>query len=70
MRIRAARQERPFGDLTDFARRVDLRQVGKRALEALVKVGALDAFGPRRAILDVLILNGLSSLKGAGPEPF
>ena len=32
----------PFRDLTDFARRVDLRQVGKRSLECLIKVGALD----------------------------
>ncbi len=49
--IMKARAEGPFKDLNDFARRVDLRQVGKRALECLVKVGALDRFGERPALL-------------------
>ncbi|HSB02179.1 MAG TPA: DNA polymerase III subunit alpha, partial [Anaerolineales bacterium] len=40
-----------FKNLNDFARRVDLRGVGKRALEYLIKVGALDAFGNRAALL-------------------
>ena len=40
-----------FKDLNDFARRVDLRAVGKRALECLIKVGAMDAFGNRAALL-------------------
>src|SRR5512147_2672043 len=43
-----------FLDLNDFARRVDLRAVGKRALECLIKVGALDCFGDRAALLDSL----------------
>lgn len=49
-----AHQDGPFTSLNDFMRRVDLRQVGKRSLESLIKVGALDAFGPRRSLLDVL----------------
>jgi DNA polymerase III subunit alpha len=52
--VMQARSEGKFSDLTDFARRVDLRQVGKRSLEALIKVGALDSFGPRRALLQAL----------------
>ncbi|PJF24433.1 MAG: hypothetical protein CUN53_17855, partial [Phototrophicales bacterium] len=36
-----------FTSLIDFCRRVDLRQVGKRAVESLIKVGALDALGDR-----------------------
>ncbi len=40
-----------FKDLSDFARRVDLRALGKRGLECLIKVGALDAFGERVALL-------------------
>jgi DNA polymerase-3 subunit alpha len=40
-----------FVDLNDLARRVDLRAVGKRALECLIKVGALDNFGNRSALL-------------------
>ncbi|MBI4732163.1 MAG: DNA polymerase III subunit alpha [Chloroflexi bacterium] len=43
-----------FPDLNDFARRVDLRAAGKRALECLIKVGALDKFGPRAAMLEGL----------------
>ncbi len=40
-----------FKNLNDFARRVDLRAVGKRALECLIKVGAMDSFGNRAALL-------------------
>ncbi len=49
--ILSARKDGAFRDLTDFARRVDLRQVGKRSLECLIKVGALDGFGPRVSML-------------------
>jgi DNA polymerase-3 subunit alpha len=52
--ILKGRGDRPFVDLNDFAHRVDLRHVGKRALESLIKVGALDRFGPRTAILDAI----------------
>ena len=47
-----AAKEGPFKDLNDFVRRVDLRQVGKRALESLIKVGALDCFGERKSLLE------------------
>lgn len=40
-----------FTDLNDFARRVDLRTVGKRSLESLIKVGAMDSFGNRASLL-------------------
>ncbi len=43
-----------FRDLNDFAQRVDLRALGKRGLECLIKVGALDAFGKRVALLAAL----------------
>ena len=49
--IMDARQDGPFADLTDFAHRVDLRQVGRRPLECLIKVGSMDAFGSRQALL-------------------
>lgn len=52
--ILEGRKDGPFADLNDFARRVDLRAVGKRVLECLVRVGALDSFGSRRALLEVL----------------
>ena len=41
----------PFRDLDDFCRRVDARIVNKRAMESLIKVGALDEFGERPKLL-------------------
>jgi DNA polymerase-3 subunit alpha len=52
--ILEAREDEPYTDINDFARRVDLRQVNKRPLECLIKVGALDMFGSRSALLTVL----------------
>jgi DNA polymerase-3 subunit alpha len=52
--IMEARKDGKFKDLNDFLRRVDLRQVGKRSLECLIRVGALDCFGPRKALMEVL----------------
>ena len=52
--IMEARREGPFTDLTDFAKRVDLRQVGRRPMECLIKVGGLDRFGPRLVLLQEL----------------
>jgi len=52
--ILEARGERSFVDIMGFTRRVDLRHVGKRALECLIKVGSLDSFGPRQALLEVM----------------
>ena len=40
-----------FKDLFDFCRRVDLRKVNRRSLEALIKAGALDSLGTNRATL-------------------
>ncbi|MFN3642543.1 MAG: DNA polymerase III subunit alpha [Gemmobacter sp.] len=54
-----ARGALPFADLADFAARVDLKRVGKRPLEMLVRAGALDALDPNRArvfeALDTLV---------------
>ncbi len=46
------RGQTKFQDVNDFLRRVDLRKVGKRALESLIQVGALDDFGSRPALLE------------------
>ncbi len=45
----AARGERPFADLADFARRINPRAINKRVLESLVAAGAFDATEPNRA---------------------
>ena len=53
------RGERPFVNLFDFARRVDLKRTGKRPLEMLARAGAFDVLDPNRArvfeALDALV---------------
>ncbi len=45
--ILEARQKGRFHNAEDFARRVDLRQVNRRALECLIRCGALDELDSR-----------------------
>jgi DNA polymerase-3 subunit alpha len=64
--VRVIREARlsggPFKSLEDFSRRVDLRSVNRRALEALIKVGALEDFGNRAQLLQMADrMMGLSS---------
>jgi DNA polymerase-3 subunit alpha len=47
--IIAARGDRPFRDLSDFARRINPRAVNKRVLESLASAGAFEALEPNRA---------------------
>ena len=49
--IVAARQDGPFTDLFDFAKRVDKRQINRRTIDALIRSGAFDCFKVDRAIL-------------------
>ena len=49
--IVAARQERPFTDLFDFAKRVDKRQINRRTVDSLIRAGAFDSFGADRGVL-------------------
>jgi DNA polymerase-3 subunit alpha len=49
--VEARQQGGPYEDLFDFCRRVDLKKVNKRALEALIRAGAMDKLGPGRARL-------------------
>ncbi len=57
--IVSARGQKPFATLFDFARRVDLKRVGKRPLEMLARAGAFDQLDPNRArvfeALDALV---------------
>jgi DNA polymerase-3 subunit alpha len=47
--IIAARGERPFADLADFAERISPRAVNKRVFESLAAAGAFDTLEPNRA---------------------
>ncbi len=47
--------DQPFVTLFDFARRVDLKRIGKRPLEMLARAGAFDVLDPnRRRVFDSL----------------
>jgi len=60
-----ARKEGVFKGINDFARRVDLRKVGKRALESMVRVGALDSIGKR-----CVMLAGIDRIAGVSDSHF
>ncbi len=49
--VAAARGDRPFEDLADFATRVDPRQLNRMQIENLVRAGAFDRLDPNRARL-------------------
>ncbi len=50
--IVAAREEKgPFSSIEDLCRRAPLRSLNKRALESVVKAGALDCLGERATLL-------------------
>ncbi|MEL6293034.1 MAG: DNA polymerase III subunit alpha [Pseudomonadota bacterium] len=53
--VTEGRGDKPFATLFDFARRVDLKRVGKRPLEMLARSGAFDQLDPnRRRVFDAL----------------
>jgi DNA polymerase-3 subunit alpha len=53
--ILRAREEGEFASIWDFCERVDSRAVNKRAIECLIKCGALDSTGAtRKGMLEVL----------------
>lgn len=49
--INSRTKDGPFTSLTDFCNRVSMRLVNKRALEHLIRSGAMDSFGAKRAQL-------------------
>ena len=62
--ITEARGDKPFVSLFDFARRVDLKRVGKRPLEMLARAGAFDVLDAnRRRVFESL--EGLVSYSAA-----
>jgi DNA polymerase-3 subunit alpha len=81
--VEAREKQGRFTSLFDFCARIDLRRVNKRVLEGLVKCGAFDSTGARRAqLMDALDLameaaqgtqrdrnDGQVSLFAAAPQP-
>ena len=52
--ILAGRENGQFVSLSDFISRVDVSKVNRKTIESLIKAGAMDAFGPRAALLAYL----------------
>ena len=52
--ILGARKAGPFLSFMDFINRVDGRKVNKKVLESLIKVGAMDSFGKRTALINAI----------------
>lgn len=52
----------PFVSVNDFARRIDMRQVNKRAIENLARAGAFDCVEPNRA----MVLKNASLIQNIG----
>jgi DNA polymerase-3 subunit alpha len=51
----------PFKDLFDFCERVDPQACNRSAIETLIKAGAMDSFGARRAQLAAIVERALQS---------
>jgi DNA polymerase III subunit alpha len=66
--IMEARKEGKFTALQDLCKRVDLRLVNRKVLEALIKCGALDSFGLSRATMFASLDNILDSASRAQKE--
>lgn len=47
--VMEGRRKQPFASLNDFCERADLRKVNKKVTEALVRCGAFDSLGGKRA---------------------
>ncbi len=63
--IRNREENGPFTSLKEFCRRIDLEKVNRRALDAMIKSGAMDDFGlSRRQLVQALP----EALKGADQE--
>lgn len=65
--VHDARGDTPFRDIHDFARRVDMKRVGKRPLEMLARAGAFDVLDENRARV-MKSLDGLVAWSAAVQE--
>ncbi len=63
--LAARRQQGRLRDLFDFCERVDLRLVNKRVIESLIKCGAFDSLGARRAQLMAVVDKAMEAASAA-----
>lgn len=67
--VQARERGGPFTSLMDFLTRVDLRTVNRRAVESLVKAGALDSLGARRSQLLEVLETAMQRAQAGGRRP-
>jgi len=60
-----ARESGPFSDLFDFVKRIDKRHLNRRAIESLIKAGAMDCFGINRGVLMASVGRAIDSAEQA-----
>jgi DNA polymerase-3 subunit alpha len=58
--VKAREQDGPFTSLVDFCSRVDFHVVNHRAVESLIKCGAMDSFGYKRSQLMTVLDQAIS----------
>ena len=63
--IEVRRQDGPYKSLGDFCTRIDSRKVNKRVIESLVKAGAFDSLGGRRAQIYAIIDQAMEQAQAA-----
>lgn len=73
--ILEARQKGPFVSLRDFCSRVDTRALNRRAMESLIRAGAMGSLGRRSQLLEILdqtleLVQGLARMRQDGQVSF
>ena len=66
--IASREAEEPFSSFFDFCCRIDLQKVNKRVLEGLIKVGAFDSMGNKRAQLMAVLEQTLEEANAVQTE--
>ncbi len=66
--IERREQDGPFSSFANFCHRIDLHKVNKRMLEGLIKVGAFDSSGAKRAQLMAVMEHTLDAAGAAQKE--
>jgi DNA polymerase-3 subunit alpha len=59
--VEARNSGAPFTDIFDFCQRIDSKKVNKRAIDALIKAGALDNIGPNRSVMLAAMVDAMKT---------
>lgn len=59
--IREREENGPYASIFEFCRRVDLQKVNKRVIESLIRAGAFDSTGAKRACMAAVVSDAVES---------